>query len=220
MKKVIIFGTTDFAEVVGYYLTKDSNYEVVCFTLDKAYIKDEKFNGLPIIEFENIENLYPPSEYSMFIAIGYNKMNKIREQKYIEAKSKGYELITYIAPRVSLYDNVEIGDNCFIFEDNTLQPFSKVCNNTVLWSGNHLGHHSVIGNNCFITSHVVIAGRVLIGNNTFIGVNSTIRDNIILGKENMIGAGSLILKNTEDYSVYSPIETSKSKVPSNRLRGI
>lgn len=220
MKKVIIFGTTDFAEVVNYYLNKDTDYEVVCFTLDKAYIKDNSFNNLPIVEFENIEDVYPPSEYSMFVAIGYNKMNKIREKKYLEAKNKGYKLITYIAPRVSLYDNVEIGDNCFIFEDNTLQPFSKIGNNAILWSGNHLGHHSIIEDNCFITSHVVIAGRVVVRNNTFIGINSTIRDNIIIGKENMIGAGSLILKNTEDYSVFSPEETAKSKVPSNRLRGI
>ena len=156
----------------------------------------------------------------MFIAVGYNKMNKVREQKYIEAKKKGYELITYISPKASLYDNVQIGDNCFIFEDNTLQPFSKIGNNTILWSGNHLGHHSIIGDNCFITSHVVIAGRVSIGNNTFIGINATIRDNVVVGIENVIGAGSLILKSTENYSVYSPEETAKSRVPSNRLRGI
>lgn len=220
MKKIIIFGITDFAEVVNYYLTQDKNYKVVCFSLDEKYIHQDNFNGLPIVAFENIESIYPPSEYAMFIAIGYNKMNKVREQKYIEAKNKGYELITYIAPRVSLYNNIIIGDNCFIFEDNTLQPFSRIGNNTILWSGNHLGHHSVIGDNCFITSHVVIAGRVTIGNNTFIGINSTIRDNITIGKENMLGAGSLILKNTDDFSVYSPEETAKSKVPSNRLRGI
>ena len=157
-EKVIIFGTTDFAEVVNYYLNKDTDYEVVCFTLDKAYIKDNSFNNLPIVEFENIEDVYPPSEYSIFVAIGYNKMNKNREKKYLEAKNTGYKLITYIAPRVSLYDNVEIGDNCFIFEDNTLQPFSKIGNNAILWSGNHLGRHSIIEDNCFITSHVVIAG--------------------------------------------------------------
>ena len=220
MKKVIIFGATDFAEVVNYYLSHDSSYEVVSFALDSNYIVNKEFCGLPVNSFENIEELYSPNEYSMFIAVGYNKMNKVREQKYIEAKKKGYELITYISPKASFYDNVQIGDNCFIFEDNTLQPFSKIGNNTILWSGNHLGHHSTIGDNCFITSHVVIAGRVNIGKNTFIGINSTIRDNVVVGIENVIGAGSLILKNTEDYSVYSPEETAKSRVPSSRLRGI
>ena len=156
----------------------------------------------------------------MFIAIGYTKVNKLREIKYNLGKEKGYKLLTYVSDKATVYDNVLIGDNCFIFEDNTLQPFSKIGNNTILWSGNHLGHHSIIGDNCFITSHVVIAGRVYIGNNTFIGINSTIRDNIKIGKENVIGAGSLILNDTIEYAVYSPKGTEKSKVPSNRLRGI
>ncbi|MCK9482635.1 MAG: acetyltransferase [Bacteroidia bacterium] len=220
MKKVVIFGTTDFAEIAHYCLSNNPEYEVVCFTIDSEYLIKKEFSNLPVFEFETIEENFPPSDYYMFIAVGYNKMNKAREKKYFDAKNKGYELITYISPNASVYNNVKIGDNCFIFEDNTLQPFTQVGNNTILWSGNHLGHHSIIGDNCFITSHVVIAGRVNIGDNSFIGINSTIRDNVNIGKENLIGAGSLILKDTEERAVYSPEETVKSKVPSNRLRGI
>lgn len=220
MKKVIIFGVSDFAELVYYYLSKDKNFDVACFCLDKEYINEETFFGLPIVDFETIEKYYNPNEYEMFIALGYSKVNKIRESKYQLAKEKGYKMLTYVSEKATVYDNVAIGDNCFIFEDNTVQPFSKIGNNTIMWSGNHLGHHSVIGNNCFITSHVVIAGRVYIGDNTFIGINSTIRDNIKIGRENVIGAGSIILNNTDDMSVYSSKETEKSRVPSNRLRGI
>ena len=220
MKKVIIFGISDFAELVFYYLNNDPSYDVVCFTLDKDYIIEDTFQDLPIVDFQTIQNDYDPNEYKMFIALGYTKVNKIREMKYNAAKEKGYKLLTYISDKATTYDNVLVGDNCFIFEDNTLQPFSQIGNNTVLWSGNHLGHHSIIGNNCFITSHVVIAGRVCIGDNTFIGINSTIRDNIKIGRENVIGAGSLILNDTTEHAVYSPKETEKSRVPSNRLRGI
>ena len=51
-----------------------------------------------------------------------------------------------------------MGDNCFIFEDNTVQPFVTLGNNLVLWSGNHIGHHSTLRDHCFISSHVVISG--------------------------------------------------------------
>jgi len=61
---------------------------------------------------------------------------------------------------------------------------------------------------------------VTLGEYSFIGVNATIRDNVKIGKENVIGAGSLILTDTEDKAVYSPKETEKARVPSNRLRGI
>ena len=50
------------------------------------------------------------------------------------------------------------GDNCFILEDNTVQPFVTIGNNVTLWSGNHIGHDSVIEDDCFISSHVVVSG--------------------------------------------------------------
>jgi FlaA1/EpsC-like NDP-sugar epimerase len=93
MKKVIIFGTGAFAEVAYFYLTEDSNYDVVGFTINKKFITEENFCGLPVIEFENIESKYSPTEFSMFIAIGYKNMNKIRANIFNESKQKGYQLI-------------------------------------------------------------------------------------------------------------------------------
>lgn len=220
MKKIVIFGIGEIAELAHYFFSTLKDIEVVAFTVDANYIEKDHFHGLPIVAFENIENTYPSSEYQMFIAIGYNKVNKSRESKYCEAKKKGYSLFTYIDPNATVADNVIIGDNCFIFEDNTLQPFSKIGNNCILWSGNHIGHHSTLKDNCFITSHVVISGGCEIGENTFIGVNATLRDHIKVGKSNVIGAGALILGDTEDNKVYMAIPTEVSRVPSNRLRGI
>jgi sugar O-acyltransferase (sialic acid O-acetyltransferase NeuD family) len=156
----------------------------------------------------------------MFVAIGYTKVNKLREQKYHEAKALGYQLASYISPLATVFDNVVIGDNCFVFEDNTLQPFVTIGNNNVLWSGNHVGHHTVIGNHCFITSHTVISGRCTIGDNCFIGVNATLRDHLNIGKHCVIGAGTVLLKDAADSQVFIAQSTEASTVPSHRLRGI
>ena len=59
-----------------------------------------------------------------------------------------------------------------------------------------------------------------IGESSFLGVNCTIADNVSIGKSNVIGSSAVIFKNTDDNSVYSPVETEKSRVPSNRLRGL
>jgi sugar O-acyltransferase (sialic acid O-acetyltransferase NeuD family) len=221
MAKVVIFGTTDNGELAHYYLTTDSEHEVVAFTVDNEFMQEKYYKNLPVVPFEEIENYYPPSEYKLFIAIGYSKVNEIRENRYNLAKSKGYDCISYISSRASVFDNVEIGENCFILEDNTVQPFVKIGNNVVLWSGNHIGHHSVIKDHCFITSHVVISGRCVINERTFIGVNSTLRDHIEIGKENVIGAGSLMLKSTEDKAVYKlNAKAEASRITSDQLRGI
>jgi sugar O-acyltransferase (sialic acid O-acetyltransferase NeuD family) len=220
MEKLIIFGNGEFAEIAHFYFSRYSNYEIEAFTINKEYIKQTQFLGKAIIPFENIEKHFSPQYHKMFIAVGYNRINTIRKDKYIEAKNKGYQLVSFISKNAFIADNVTIGDNCFIFEDNTIQPFVKIGNNCFLWSGNHIGHHSTIQDHCFIASHVVISGGCEIGEGTFIGVNATLRDHIKIGKYNVIGAGALILGDTEDYKVYMASPTEASKVPSNRLRRI
>lgn len=219
-EKVIIFGLGDISEIAYFYLSQDQRYEVVAFTVDKDYITQDELHGLSVVAFENITEHYSPPEFKMFIPLSYTKVNKLREQKFLEAKAKGYAFISYISPAATVARNVKIGENCFIFEDNTVQPFVTIEDNCILWSGNHIGHHSTIHANCFIASHVVISGGVEVGQNTFIGVNATLRDHIKIGKSNVIGAGALILGDTEDNKVYMATPTEPSKVPSNRLRGI
>jgi len=201
--KVVIFGTGSFAEVAHFYLTKDSAYEVVAFTVDRGFIKEDRKFGLPVVPFEEVEKLYPPDKHKMFVAIGYNKLNKIRMKKYYEAKEKGYELITYVCSKAIVWDNVEIGDNCFIFEANVIQPFVKIGNNVIIWSGNHIGHHTIIEDHCFIASHAVISGHVRIGKYCFIGVNATIRDEARIVDNCIIGAGALVVKDIEESGVYT-----------------
>ncbi|TDX58919.1 acetyltransferase [Orenia marismortui] len=219
MAKVIIFGVGQIAELAHFYLENDSDHEVVAFTVDKEYMIKDEFHDLPVVEYEKVTEEYPPEKYSMFIPISYKKVNKIRAKKYKESKNKGYDFITYISSEARCYSD-EIGENSFIMEDNVIQPFTRIGDNCILWSGNHIGHHTIIEDNCFLASHVVVSGSVRIGEYSFIGVNATIRDNIKIGKENVIGASSLILSDTEDKAVFSPKETEKSRVPSNRLRGI
>ena len=219
MKKLIIFGIGEQAEMAYYYFKNDSNYEVVGFTVDKEFKDKDSLFELPIIDFDSINNSHSNKEYELFIAIGYNKVNKIRTDKYLEAKEKGYKIASYISTKSSIFTN-DIGENCFILEDNTIQPFVTIGNNVTLWSGNHIGHHSIIKNNCFITSQVVISGGCIIDEFTFIGVNATLRDHIKIGKSNVIGAGALILGDTEDNKVYTEKATEVSRVPSNRLRGL
>jgi sugar O-acyltransferase (sialic acid O-acetyltransferase NeuD family) len=219
MAKVIIFGIGQIAEIAHFYLTNDSEHEVVAFTVDKEFLEKEKFHNLPVIAYEELIEKYPPSEYKMFIPISYKKVNKLRAEKYADAKAKGYGCVSYISSKATYY-NTPVGENCFIFENNVIQPFTKIGDNCILWSGNHIGHHTTIEDHCFLASHVVVSGSVKIGAYSFIGVNATIRDNIQIGSENVIGAGSLILADTDDRAVFSPKETEKARVPSNRLRGI
>lgn len=219
-RPLLVFGTGDIAQLAQYYFSHDSAYEVVGFTVDAAYIQEKTFLGLPVVPFEEAVRHFSPADHELFVALSYTKLNAIRREKYLEAKSMGYTLASYVSSRATLLNDGRIGDNCFILEDNTIQPFVTVGNNVTLWSGNHVGHHSTIGDHCFVASHVVISGGVKIGESCFVGVNATLRDHILVGEKCVIGAGALLLADAEPEGVYMGEATARARVPSTRLRNI
>ena len=221
-KKVVIFGVLDTAELAHYYLTHDSEYEVVAFTVNKEYLKNQTFSPrgtdeiYPVVEFEKLEEQYPPSDYLLFAPMTGVKMNNLRKKIYEEGKAKGYSYISYVSSKATVCNN-KIGDNCFILEDNTLQPFTEIGNNVVMWSGNHIGHHGKIEDHVFFTSHVVLSGHCHVKERAWLGVNSTIRDYTEIGEGCLIAMGSLITKPTEDGSFYMGVPAKKQEKKANEV---
>jgi len=220
MAQIVVFGVGQLAEVAHFYLTHDSPHEVVAFTVDNEFIKDKQHLGLPVVAFEEVQTIYPPDCFKMFVPISYRNVNKVRAEKYDQSKAKGYELISYICSKAVTWPQLAVGDNCFIFESNVIQPFVEIGNNVTLWSGNHIGHHSKIKDHCFIASHVVISGSVTIEPYCFLGVNATVRDGITIARECVIGAGALILKHTRERGVYIGRPAEFFPKPSDELTSI
>jgi sugar O-acyltransferase (sialic acid O-acetyltransferase NeuD family) len=217
LKKIVIVGATTNARLSKWYFENDSEFTVVAFSVNKVFIKETSLLGLPVVPFEDLENIYSPSEYSAFVAIGYTQMNKIRERMYYEVKAKGFELVNYISSKCSFLTTENIGDNNLILEDNTIQPFVKIGSNNVIWSGNHLGHDTVIHNHITITSQVVVSGFCEIKNNCFLGVNATLHNEITLEKETLVGAGAIITKQSMEKGVYLPAQSFLFKKNSEEL---
>jgi sugar O-acyltransferase (sialic acid O-acetyltransferase NeuD family) len=218
--KVVIFGNGQIAEVAHYFLTQEGGRTVAAFTVDRQFRNAETMLGLPVVDFENLQETHPPQAYEMFIAVSYRQVNKLREAKFNEAQAKGYSLASHVSPRAIVWSGFGANPNTIIMEANVIQPYVSVGRNVTMWSGNHVGHHTSIGDHCFIASHAVISGSVTIGEGSFIGVNVTIRDNVRIGKRNVLGAGAVILSDTPDNAVFMGPATEMSKVPSNRLRSI
>lgn len=216
-KKLVIVGAGETAEIACEYFTVDSEYDVVGFAVDRQFIASESISGLPVIPLDKLESKFPPAEHWAFAAASSTKLNRVRSHLYGEIKNKKYRIASYVSSKAFVWRNAEIGENCFIFEDNTIQPFVKIGNNVVLWSGNHIGHNSTIQDHCFLSSHVVISGFCNIGGSSFLGVNSTVINNISIGQNCFIGAGSLIQKDVPSGSVLQEPGTEISKVSTLRL---
>ncbi|MFA0216713.1 acetyltransferase [Vibrio cyclitrophicus] len=213
-KKIVIIGAGEFAAIAFEYFTYDSEYEVCGFSVDSEYINNDKYLGLPLVDRERLSDLYPPEEYDAFVAIPASDLNCLREKLYLETKALGYVMATYISSKAFFWRNAKVGDNCFIFENNTIQPFVTIGNNVILWSGNHVGHQSEICDNVFVSSHVVISGYCKIGKNCFLGVNSTLNDGTEIADFCILGSGSLVtrkLKEREKIYVGNPAKAFPKK---------
>lgn len=194
-RKLVIVGAGEFGEIAYEYFSFDSEYEVVAFAVEKEYKDKDELFGIPVVEFENLEKIYPPENYDTFVAVTYVQLNRARRKLFEKCKEKGYRCASYISSHAFVWHNVEIGENTFIFEDNTVQYHVKIGNNVILWSGNHIGHRTVIEDDCWLTSHDVISGFCKIGRGSFLGVNATLGDNVTLGEDTVFGAAAVTVKN-------------------------
>jgi sugar O-acyltransferase (sialic acid O-acetyltransferase NeuD family) len=219
-RPIVIFGTGEVAEVADFYFTHDSDFEVAGFAVDESYMEGRQFRGREVVAFESIDEAFPPSRFGLFVAMGYTKLNTVRAEKVAAARALGYRLVSYLSSRATVFPGFELNENCFILEDNTIQPFVRVGSNVTLWSGNHIGHHSTIEDDVFIASHAVVSGGVRIGRGSFVGVNVTVRDHVTIGQKCVLGASALVLDDQPDFSVLAPRGSERAKVPSTRLRAL
>jgi sugar O-acyltransferase (sialic acid O-acetyltransferase NeuD family) len=218
MSRVVVFGVGRIAELAHFYLRHDSPHEVIGFTVDSDYVTDSEFRGLPVVAFEQVAERFPPADVEMLLPISFRRMNHVRADRVAVAKEAGYGLISYVSSKATTFPGFQCGENCFILEDNTIQPFVEIGDNVILWSGNHIGHHTIIEDHVMVTSQVVISGGCTIEPHCFLGVNSTIRDETIIGRETLVGAGVTILQDTEPFSVYKAPDAKPARVRSDQLR--
>jgi len=202
MSKVVIFGSGGWAQYLHYCLTHDSVHEVVGFTVDAEYLKERTLLGLPVVAFSEVVSVFPPSECKMLVAISYQKLNKLREAKFHEAKSMGYELISYVSSRAQVVPDLNLGENCLVLENSVIQPFAKIGDDVTICSSAVIGHHSIIQDHVFISPGAVVLGVVTIGSHCLIGANATIVQGVTLEKDCLIGMGASLDQNAKAGSVY------------------
>lgn len=219
-RPLIIFGSAEIAEMAKYYFENDSNYSVAAFTVDDAFIDADQFLGLPLIPFSEVVTRFPPADCDMHVALSYTKLNRLRQEKYDQARAAGFQLASYVCSKSATWSDLSIGDNCFILENQTIQPAVQIGNNVMIWSGNHLGHCSIVGDHTYVASHVVISGHCTIGKRCFFGVNSTLKDFTEIGDDCFIGMGASVTANLREGSVALGVSSDIYSVDDRRAKAL
>ena len=201
MSKVVLFGIGRGADVAYRFLTRDSEHEICGFAVDRKYLDRDRFHDLPVVAFEDVERRFPPDEFKMFVLLGYQRMNALRAGKYLEAKQKGYSFISYANSNFYRAEELDIGENCFILDNQSISLDVKIGNNVVMWSSNHVGDLTVIGDHVWLASHVTVAAEVVVRPYCFLGIGATIGNKVTLAERTFVGANALVASDTAENSV-------------------
>ena len=203
MKPFLIFGTGDFADIVGYIIEHEMNAQVSGYMVNERFMDKDIKNGLPVVPFENVEEFFNPTSYNCTIAYEGHDMFVSRRSITEELVKKGYSFDTVISDS-AVITNASMGYGNIIMQNVFIGPFTSIGNGNIFWGTAQLQHHNVIGDyNCFAPG-TVTCGYTEILEHSFFGANSTIKNGIRISPRTFIGANVYIDRDTDADSVWLP----------------
>lgn len=200
-EQVVIYGNGQVAELAMTRFAGDSPHRVVGFTVDAAFIREPLLHGLPVVAFEEVERHFPPERVRMFVAVGPTQCNRIRAERFEQARRRGYRFTSYVSSRAVVADGVVVGENAAIGEGVIVHPFVRLGDNVHVGTASVISHHSVLGDHCFLAVGCLLAGNVKVGARSFLGARATVRDHVTVGEASVIGTGVTALRNVAASSV-------------------
>jgi sugar O-acyltransferase (sialic acid O-acetyltransferase NeuD family) len=208
-KPVVIFGVRNFASLAWHVLTHDTPLAVAGFTADGAYLRGDRFHELPVVAFEEVEERFPPEAHQMLVPLGGRGANGFRRDRYLQAKAKGYELVTYVSSRALVAPGVQIGENSMIFEGAAVQAMASIGANCIVRTLANISHHVTLGDHGFVAASAVVGGGATIGERCFLGLGSVVRDGVTVAERCLIGAGAVVTRDTEPNGVYTGLPAKR-----------
>lgn len=201
-KPLLIFGNGALASVTYDLIKRSNNFNLFGFVVDKAYQYSNTFLGCPNFSFENVNSSLNPCDYLMLLPIGPHEKNKIREKRYLEAATMGFNISSFVSSTAVIRVDSDFHSNCNIHDGTIIQPFSRIGRNVFIRSGVNISHHCEIGDHVFISNGVTLGGNVSVGDHAFLGLGAVVKDGVSIGKSCTIGAGSVIVRDTDEGGTY------------------
>ncbi len=204
MKDLLIFGANDLGRLLKFYLEDDHDPRAVAaFTMDKAYITENTYLGLPVVPFESISEEYPPDAYEILLAIGNSKMNDIRKRVFLECKAKGYTVASYYHSSCSIHSD-RIGEGNILLENCLVYPFAEIGDGNLMWDHVLISHDCIVGSFNTFSSYADLCGYVTIGSNGYFGKHCIINEHSVIADYTLVGANAYAKKETRPYDVVVP----------------
>lgn len=201
MRKLVIVGVSKTAAHVYSFIKYHNLYDVIGFAVNESYKKESTFEGLNVYSLERLNEEVGNEDFSVFVAMLWNHLNRDRKLVYEYCKEHGYKMANVISPLSSIRSELT-GDNCWVHDYVVIQQDALLGSDIAIMSGTLIGANTHIGSHCFFGARSVFGGGSSIGEQGFVGINSVVFDDTMIGRKCIIGACTAVKRNMPDFSKY------------------
>lgn len=201
MKEVILFGSTNLATMLYYDAAGRDDFKIACLAVEKAYLRGRTEHlGLPVVVFEEVQDLFPPDEYDMMVLFHGQPRVRERGEKFALAKGRGYLLRNYVSRGADVTPDLTMGENNIIQRGAHVGFGGTMGHDNLIRQMVYLGHEFQIGSHNTFVAGSIIGGNCRIGDHCFFGLGAIVLNWSTIASDSFIGAGSTVIKNTEPFS--------------------
>lgn len=216
MSDLVLFGTGRAAQTVAAYLAQHTDHRVLGYTVDAAWRQHDSHEGLPVVDWERLEERFPPDRVQLFGPFSYARMNTLRRDRFAEGKARGYRFASFIHPSSQIHPDT-IGENCLILEACVVQPFARIGDNVIIWCLCAIGHHVRIGDHCFLSGQVTIGGGTTLGTECYLSARVALGHGLTVGRGCAVLNGAMLSRDLPELSVFVGPGGTLKPYPSTRL---
>jgi UDP-3-O-[3-hydroxymyristoyl] glucosamine N-acyltransferase len=200
VKPVIVYGTTVIAKMLFFDSADNPDFHIAAFAADPEYVSGDSFLSVPLIPFDQVEQIYSPENFDMIAAVAGSSDMRGHAAYYLRAKAKGYTIRKYVSQRAVVTLGTKMGENSIVFPFAYIGPEGVIEENVIIRQNAYLGHNIGVGSHSFIGVGCQIGGGCKVGSFSYLSIGSTITDHIVLGRETLVGAGSVVINDTLPFS--------------------
>lgn len=168
--------------------------------------KKNKLDNINVLYKHSLDLLFEKGLRKIHICIGDGKIKSELANEFI---SKGFEIVSLIAPSAvisqsaKLEEGVFIGSGVYIGREVRINKLCQI---------NHqvsIAHHCIVGSGSFFADGCRIGGGVSFGDNVSLGIGVIINRDINVGSNSSVPSGAIIIKNLTKGENYKNRKTTK-----------
>ncbi len=199
--RIAFVGAGSLGEQMATHMSRAGSYEIAGW-FDDAWAPGETVRGLPVFGgLDAVEKIHDEGRFdAVQLALGDQQL-PLRHALWKRLEGR-VPIETFVARDVSLADDAELGEGCFVYPGCVVDLRARLGPVNVLQVGCTLAHDARFDEANFLGPGVTLSGFVTVGSRCLLGVGSTVLPEVTIGDDVVVGGGAVVTRDLGEPGIY------------------